>query len=104
MRLKERTLITVKHAPRITVSGELGGMAEGFSDQTVSLRASLLPEGGELAAAEKGVHTRARLKLLLPGDASAQAGDGVWVDGALWRILAVRRWAAHAEWICEALV
>ena len=103
MRLKERTLITVEHAPRITAVGELGGMAEAFSPETVSLRASLLPDGGELTAGEKGADSRARLKLLLPADASAQAGDGVWVDGALWRILAVRRWCAHAEWICEAL-
>lgn len=103
MRLKERTLITVMHAPRIAVNGELGGMAEGFSNRTTPHRASLLPDGGELAALEKGLHTRARIRLLLPGDAAAQAGDGVWVDGALWRILAVRRWAAHAEWICEAL-
>ena len=103
MRLKERTLVTVQHAPRITLSGELGSMAEGFSETTTAHRASVLPEGGEFAADEKGAHTHARLRLLLPADASAQAGDGVWVDGVLWRIAAVRRWYAHAEWICEAL-
>lgn len=103
MRLKERTLITVEHVPRIEVSGELGGLAEGFSQQSVSLRASVLPNGGELAAGEKGAEGRARLKLLLPADAKARAGDGVWVQGVLWRIIAVRRWYAHAEWICEAL-
>lgn len=102
MRLKERTLTDVQLARRVCVPGALGGMAEAFSGETLSLRASVLPDGGELAVDEKGASDGARLRLLLPADARAACGDGVWVNGALWRIIAVRRWTAHVEWICEA--
>ena len=103
MRLKESTLVTAYLTPRIAVSGELGGMAEGFSDQRTALRASLLPDGGGLAVEDRGAVNRAKVRLLVPADAPARCGDGVFIGDGLWRIVQVLRWSAHAELVCEAV-
>jgi len=103
MRLKERTLTEVRLAPRMNARGSLGGMREEFSPDTIPLRASVLPEKGGLDVRQRGAVNRAALRLLVPVDVSAACGDGVWVNGALWRIAEVRPWTAHTEWICEAV-
>ena len=103
MRLKESTLITVRLAPRIQTSGALGGMAEQFSDARTSLRASILPEPGSLEVQERGAVNRTHLRLLVPGDAAAKCGDGIFLAGEMWRILQVQKWSAHAELICEVI-
>ena len=103
MRLAERTLLAVRLAPRAPRRGALGGMAEGFSDETVQLRASRIPESSTLEVAERGIKFREKLRLLVPGDVRATAGDGVWVEEKLYRIVSVLRWSAHLELICEAV-
>lgn len=103
MRLAERTLLAVRLAPRAPRQGALGGMAEGFSDETVRLRASRIPESSALETTERGMKSKEKLRLLVPGDARASAGDGVWVEEKLYRIVTVLRWSAHLELVCEAI-
>ena len=103
MRLCERTLVQAELAPRMDVRGELGGLKEGFSDEGIAFRASRLPAGGDLTAREKGAVMQEEVRLLAAGDVPAQAGDGVRMDGRMYRILSVQRWTAHVELICEAI-
>ena len=103
MRLAERTLQMVYLVRRRNEPDPLGGMAEAFLDERIPLRASVLPDGGGLSTEERGAVNRARLLLLVPGDAKAKAGDGVWVQDVLWRIREVQAWTAHAQWMCEAI-
>lgn len=103
MRLLECMQTDVLLARRIVENGELGGETERFSEDQIRLRGSRIPldESAELDA--RGVKKHQSLRLLLPLDAQANPGDGAWVDGMLFRILSVRRWSAHVEWICEAI-
>ena len=103
MRLKESTLAVAYLAPRIAVRGKLGGMAEGFSDRRIALRASVLPDGGGLSTQERGAVNRERLRLLVPGDTAARCGDGIFFGNAMWRIVELQRWSAHTELVCEAV-
>lgn len=103
MRLKERTLIEIRIAPRLRKTGALGGAAEAFSEDTLTLRASRLPEGGDFSMDGRGASCPDRLRLIAAADASVRPGDGAWVEGRLYRILTVRRWTAHVEMICEAI-
>lgn len=103
MRLCERTLAQAWLAKRIREEGELGGVAERFSDEKIPMRASLLPEEGTLAARERGAVRGEKLRLLVSSGIDAAAGDGVWVEDGLWRILSVQRWTAHAELVCERI-
>lgn len=102
MRLTERSLKEIRIAPRVRRSGVLGERAEGFSQETILLRGSVLPENGALSAGEKGLRSGRRLLLLVPADAQAKVGDGAWVDGEMYLICAARRWSAHLELECEA--
>lgn len=104
MRLKESTLTTVQIAPRMDKTGELGGLAEGFADERISLRATVLPDGGGLSVQERGAVNREKIRLLVPGDARVHSGDGVCIAGVMWRVAAVQRWSAHIELECEAMV
>jgi len=103
MRLCERTLIQAELAPRMDARGELGGLAERFSEERIAFRASRLPEGGGLDAGKRGAAARDEVRLLAAADVPAKAGDGVWMDGKMHRILCVQRWTAHVELICEAI-
>lgn len=103
MRLHERTLIHAELAPRIRETGALGGLAEHFSTERIPIRASRIPEGGGIAARQRGAANGAQLRLLVPADVQVAAGDGVWVEGRLWRIAAVESWMAHRELVCEMI-
>ena len=103
MRLAERTLVLVYLAPRMQISGELGGISEGFSDERLPVRASILPEESKLSPEEKGAKHREGLRLLVPVHAAAKVGDGVCIGGDMYRIAGVKRWAAHCELACEAI-
>ena len=102
MRLTERTLKEISIAPRMTQVGSLGERAEAFSEEIVSIRGSVLPGSGALAERERGLRSGEELLLLVPADAQVKAGDGAWVDGSLYRVCQVRRWAGHLELKCEA--
>ena len=104
MRLKESTLCTVWLCPRTDQTGALGGVQEAFSDVRIPLRASILPRDGEFSMQDRGAVHRERLRLLVCGDAGVQCGDGVWIRDRMWRICDVRRWFAHMELDCEAVV
>ena len=103
MRLAERTLVLVHLMPRLQETGALGGIAEGFSQQKTPLRAAILPEESKLSVEERGAVHRETLRLLVPANAGAKPGDGVCIGESMYRISAVKRWAAHWELICEAM-
>lgn len=103
MRLAERRLEEVRIAPRIREEGDLGGIAERFSNETIALRASRLPVEGALDVQERGAVCRKRIRLLVPSDADVRCGDGVWAGGTLYRVLCVEKWTAHLELVCEAV-
>jgi len=103
MRLKERTLVQVRIAPRIAAQGALGSVGEAFSEDVRCVRASLLPCGGELEADARGAKTGRRLRLMTARDVQVKAGDGVWVEDVLWRIVAAEKWSAHLELVCEEM-
>lgn len=103
MRLLEQTLVEVQLAPRMVRRDALGGMQEVFSEETATLRAGRLPAGGEMEIRAQGAVYPQRVRLLVPGDAKAAAGDGIRMEGKLWRILSVERWSAHMELVCEAV-
>lgn len=102
MRLKERTLREISIAPRIQRTGALGGRAEAFSGEVIPVRASVLPGNGGLFSGEKGLSSGEKLSLLVPADTRVQAGDGAWVEDALYIVSSVRRWTGHLELSCEA--
>lgn len=103
MRLKERSLNWISILPRVAQKGELGGVKEEFAPSGVSVRASCLPEGGELEARVQGAVCPERLRLLTPGDVQVQSGDGVRMGDRLYRVMCVQRWATQLELICEAI-
>lgn len=103
MRLMECTRMEVGLAPRVLKKGSLGGVSEGFSEEITWMRASRIPESGSLIADVRGARYPERLRLIVPGDAQAIPGDGVWSEGKLYRILSAERWSAHVEWLCEAI-
>ena len=102
MRLHERTLQTVRIAPRLHATGTLGGTSEAFSTVLTDARASVLPEDGGLQQKERGLVNRAALRLLVPVDTTVSVGDGVYVGEALYVVRDVQRWTAHLELRCEA--
>lgn len=97
MRLLERTLRTVRIAPRTVVRDALGGVAEGFSSETKEVRASVIPSTGGLENRETGMREVKTMCLLMPVDAGVDVGDGVCIDEAQprWRCVDVQRWSAH---------
>ncbi|MBQ8508248.1 MAG: hypothetical protein IJ466_12570 [Clostridia bacterium] len=102
MRLIERTLREISIAPRMERIGSLGGRAEGFSEEMTTVRGAVLPESGALSTGEKGLHSGAAIRLLVPADAQVKIGDGAWVEGSMYIVSAVRRWTGHLELECEA--
>lgn len=103
MRLMECMRLQVQLAPRIIKEGTLGSATEQFSEETILLRASRIPAGGDLSTEARGAVYPERLRLLLPIGVQANVGDGVWVEEKLYRILSLERWSAHEEWLCEAI-
>ena len=95
MRLLERTLKVVEIAPRAVAEDALGGVAEGFSENRVSVRASVIPLGGSLEEFAAGVRAVKSMCLLMPFDAPVAVGDGVVADGEMWRCVEVQKWSAH---------
>lgn len=102
MRLTERTLQPVSIHARVTAAGASGGRARALSSGGVNVRASVLPEGGEISARERGDVRADRLRLLVPEDTTVAAGDGVSVNGRMYIAACVNRWQAHLELICES--
>lgn len=97
-------MIQAELMPRTVACGALGGEAEIFSEEVLPLRAARIPEDGELAAGKRGAERAERLRLLVAVDIPVHVGDGVRMAGRLYRIMAVRRWTAHLELVCEAIV
>ena len=97
-------LQTVYLAPRVSAAGTLGGLAERFSDERIPIRASILPGEGGLSIDERGALSRAKLRLLVPGDAKAKCGDGVVIGERMHRIVQVQGWSAHIELLCEEIL
>lgn len=97
MRLLERTLKNIEIAPRRVEIGGLGGAAEGFSEERMRVRGSVIPSTGKLVSREMGVLQTRSMCLLMPPDAKISVGDGVGVDGGKveWRCVNVERWSAH---------
>ena len=97
MRLLERTLKWVQIAPRKVTTDALGGRIEGFSQEAVSVRASVIPSTGGIQNRETGLREVQTMCLLMPLDAAIAPGDGVCVDGdtPIWRCTGVQKWSAH---------
>ena len=102
MRLKERALTEAHLVRRISKSGSLGSRPEAFSEEKIPFRASVLPEGGEMQAKERGLHSGAKIRLLTGDDLGVTPGDGVYVDGDFYVVRAVNKWTAHVEILCGA--
>lgn len=103
MRLLECLQVEVLLVQRRVENGELGGEMERFSEEGIRLRGSRIPLEDTAELDERGLKNHQGLRLLIPLDVQANLGDGAWVEGVLYRILSVKRWSAHAEWICEAI-
>lgn len=97
MRLKETTLEVVTHAPKICVSGALGGRAECFSETDRALKASVLPAGGGIDPSDAGLRARSEYHLLVAGDAGVRIGDKLKIRGGDFRATRVTAWRAHTE-------
>ena len=99
MRLKERQLVTVEIAPRVCVKGPLGSVTEAFGEK-VSVRASVLPENRAYAQSDAGIRSGEAVKIIIPKDVTVSAGDGVFMDGAIYVVSSVQKWRAHIELEC----
>lgn len=97
MRLLERTLKTVRIAPRMVAQDALGGRVEEFSPETSEVRASVIPSTGGLENRESGLLQVRTMCLLMPVDAQVRPGDGICVDTVRpeWRCVDVQKWSAH---------
>lgn len=97
MRLLERTLKEIQIAPAQAKEDGLGACVEGFSDERIAARASIIPERGEIQAHESGRSDGQALRLLTAKDTPIRVGDGVCLDGddVLWRCTGVEAWSAH---------
>ena len=102
MRLKERTLVSIELAPRVEATDALGGRNEAFSQQHISLRASVLPECDDLMIAENGLRDGEAVKLLIPADAQVKQGDAVLIGQRRYLVRRIARWTAHTEIECGA--
>ena len=101
MRLLNRTLSTITIAPRITVTGGCGGIAEGFSAERIALRGNigyvsntLNSTANALISTPMGERIAQALKLRFMGDVPVNAGDGVILPGEdepAWRCVEVNR-------------
>ena len=106
MRLLERTMKTVRIAPRRVTQDALGGQVEGFSAETSAVRASVIPSAGGLESRETGLRQVRTMCLLMPLDARVNPGDGVCVDSdrPQWRCVDVQRWSAHVAVRVERMI
>lgn len=97
MRLLERTLKEIQIAPAEVKEDSLGACVEGFSENRIAARASVIPERGEMQAHESGRSDGRALRLLMALDAPIRVGDGVCLEdgGVLWRCVSVEAWSAH---------
>ncbi len=97
MRFYERTLKMISIAPQMHVTDSLGGVAEGFSEETSSVRASVIPSTASLKNHATGRIESRTLCLLVPLDTAIEPGDGICVDDAApnWRCTSVEKWSAH---------
>lgn len=102
MRLKERELTEACLRRRVAKSGALGSRPEAFSDEKVFFRASLLPDGGEMKTAVRGLKSGAQIRLLAGKDLAVKPGDGVQIGDAFYIVQSVQKWIAHQEIICGA--
>ena len=87
---------------RVEKTGSFGSRPEAFSNERISFRASILPDGGEIGRDERGMLPGKKLRLLAARDLNAAAGDGVYVDGEFFIIRSARKWTAHLELDCGA--
>lgn len=102
MRLLERTLQMISIHARVHTEGAMGGRARVWASEGVSVRASVLPDGGDAETGVRGdVHTD-RVRLLVSRDTRVNAGDGVLMNATMYIVRAINRWRAHLELICEA--
>lgn len=102
MRLLERTLQMISIHARVHTEGAMGGRARVLKSEGVSVRASVLPDGGDAETGARGdVHTD-RVRLLVSRDTRVTAGDGVSMNDTMYIVRAINRWRAHLELICEA--
>lgn len=101
MRLKEREMVHAQLVKRVKAAGGMGSRPEAFSDERTPFRASLIEQGGEMETAQHGLNTAKKIRLLACG-VDAKAGDGVYMGDDFYIVLAVERWTAHVELVCEA--
>ena len=102
MRLLERTLQMVSIHARTPVAGAMGGRARVLSAEGTSVRASILPDGGDAETNARGDAHTDRVRLLVSGDTRVAAGDGVAMNDTMYIVRVINRWRAHLELICEA--
>lgn len=104
MRLKERELIHADLVKRIARTGALGSCPEAFSEERIPFRASRLDESGNLEASRRGLMSGRKVRLLTGCKLQVSPGDGVYLDGDFYTVLAVKKWTAHIELVCGAKV
>ena len=101
MRLIERTLQIISIHARMHTEGAAGGRARVLSAAGAPVRASVLPDGGEANATQRGDVHSSRIRLLVSRDTRVAEGDGVSVGGRMYIVRSINRWCAHLELICE---
>ena len=96
MRLKERGLTEAYLVRRIAESGALGSRPEAFSEEKIPFRASILPDGGEMQAKERGLYSGAKIRLLTGDNLCVRPGDGIYVGEDFYIVQAVNKWKSAA--------
>lgn len=99
----ERQRMKIWILPRILEKSALGSLKERLAAEGKQLRGNVLPESAALGGDERGLKRNVKLRVLIPGEAEAETGDGARIGGRLYRIRSVERWSAHTELICEAV-
>lgn len=108
MRRKQRLLMAISSAPRISTTNAIGETVEGWGN-AVATQATVLPLGDGISAELYGERSTAMRRIIADKPDGLTVNNGVWLPGETgdeptWRIVSVETWPNHTEATIEKRV
>lgn len=107
MRRKQRLLMAISSAPRVSTTNSIGETVEGWGTP-VLLKATVLPLGDGISAELYGERSTAMRRIIADKPDGLVVNNGVTLPGESgdppWRIVSVETWPNHTEATIEKRV